>query len=323
MFDFLNTWMSTYGWAVTLSILATGFVLLVWGADWLVDGASGLAKRFQVSNLVIGLTIVAMGTSMPEFVVSMASVGSGSTDLAITNVLGSNILNVFLILGSTALLYPIVSQATSRKADIPLAALAGLLVLGFGLFCDGIPRWGGIVLLCIFAGYMGYTFMHAKATNEGGSFKPMRLWKAILLIICGLGGLVLGGEMIVKSSVHIASEMGVSEALIGLTIVALGTSLPELATSLIAAAKHNGDIALGNVIGSNIFNVFMILGCSAVIKPLPAYDGFVVDGMMAALGCLLVWLFVCTNKQHKLYWWHGAILLVVYGGYMGFRLATV
>lgn len=324
MFDFLNTWMSTYGWAVTLSILAVGFVLLVWGADWLVDGASGLAKRFRVSDLVIGLTIVAMGTSMPEFVVNMASVSSGSTDLAITNVLGSNILNVFLILGSTALLYPIVSQATSRKADIPLAALAGLLVLGFGLFCDGIPRWGGILLLCIFVGYMIYTFMHAKANNtEGESFKPMRLWKTILLIICGLGGLVLGGEMIVKSSVHIASEMGVSEALIGLTIVALGTSLPELATSLIAAAKHNGDIALGNVIGSNIFNVFMILGCSAVIKPLPAYDGFVVDGMMAALGCLLVWLFVCTNKQHKLYWWHGAILLVVYGGYMGFRLATV
>lgn len=323
MFDFLNTWMSTYGWGMTAAILVVGFVLLVWGADWLVDGASGLAKRFRVSDLVIGLTIVAMGTSMPEFVVNMASVGSGSTDLAITNVLGSNILNVFLILGSTALLYPIVSQATSRKADIPLAALAGLLVLGFGLFCDGIPRWGGIVLLCIFAGYMGYTFMHAKATNEGGPFKPMRLWKAILLIICGLGGLVLGGEMIVKSSVHIASEMGVSEALIGLTIVALGTSLPELATSLIAAAKHNGDIALGNVVGSNIFNVFMILGCSAVIKPLPAYDGFVVDGMMAALGCLLVWLFVCTNKQHKLYWWHGAILLVVYGGYMGFRLATV
>lgn len=324
MFDFLNTWMSTYGWAVTISILVAGFVLLVWGADWLVDGASGLAKRFQVSNLVIGLTIVAMGTSMPEFVVSMASVSSGSTDLAITNVLGSNILNVFLILGSTALLYPITSQATSRKVDIPLAALAGLLVLGFGLFCKGVPRWGGILLLCIFACFMGYTFMHAKATHsEGESIKPMRLWKAAVLILLGLAGLVLGGEMIVKSSVHIAAQMGVSEALIGLTIVALGTSLPELATTLIASTKKNGDIALGNVLGSNIFNVFMILGCSATVKPLPAYTGFIVDGIMATLGCLLVWLFVTSNKQHKLYRWHGAILLAIYGGYLAFRLATV
>ena len=323
MFDFFNTWMQTGGWWVAVTLLVVGFVLLVWGADWLVDGASGLAKRFQVSNLVIGLTIVAMGTSMPELVVNLASMGNGSTDLAITNVLGSNILNIFLILGSTSLLYPIVSQATSRKVDIPLAALAGVLVLLFGLFCDGIPRWGGILLLLVFVGYMYYTSCHAKAgCEQEETFQPMKLWRALLLIVLGLAGLVLGGEMIVKSAVHIAEKAGVSEALIGLTIVALGTSLPELATSLIAAAKKNCDIAIGNVVGSNIFNVFMILGCSATIKPLPSYTGFILDSIMAALGCVLVWIFVMTNRQHQIRWWHGAILLIVYGGYLGWRLVT-
>lgn len=324
MFDFLNTWMQTGGWWVAAALLIVGFVLLVWGADWLVDGASGMAKRFHVSNLVIGLTIVAMGTSMPELVVNLASVGNGSTDLAITNVLGSNILNIFLILGSTALLYPIVSQSTSRKVDIPLAALAGGLVLLFGLFCNGIPRWGGILLLVIFVAFMVYTFRHAKDTESADeeTFRPMKVWKAILLILLGLTGLILGGEMIVKSAVHIAQQAGVSEALIGLTIVALGTSLPELATSLIAAAKKNSDIALGNVVGSNIFNVFMILGCTATVKPLPAYTGFILDSIMAALGCVLVWLFVMTNKRHRICWWHGAILLIIYGGYLGWRLVT-
>lgn len=323
MFDFFNTWMSAGGWWVAAALLLVGFILLVWGADWLVDGASGLAKRYHVSDLVIGLTIVAMGTSMPEFVVNMASIGNGSTDLAITNALGSNILNVFLILGSTALLYPIVSQATSRKVDIPLAALAGVLVLVFGLLCDGIPRWGGFLLLLIFVGYMYYTFRHAKTSNEQEeTFRPMKLWRALLLIVLGLTGLVLGGEMIVKSAVHIAEKAGVSEALIGLTIVALGTSLPELATSLIAAAKKNCDIALGNVVGSNIFNVFMILGCSAAIKPLPSYTGFVLDSIMAALGCVLIWIFVMTNKKRQIRWWHGAILLIIYGGYLGWRLVT-
>ena len=301
MFDFLNSWMQAGG--------------------WLVAGASGVAKRFQVSNLVIGLTVVAMGTSTPEFVVNMVSVNDGTTDLAITNILGSNILNVFLILGSTALLCPICSQATSRKVDIPLASLAGIMVLLFGIFSDGIMRWGGILLLIIFVLYMAYTLRHAKDyTDENNDIQPMNIGKAVALILLGLVGLVVGGEMIVKSAVHIATAAGVSESIIGLTIVALGTSLPELATSLMAAAKKNSDIALGNVIGSNIFNVFMILGCSATIAPLPAYKGFVLDSVMAALGCLLVWLFVMTNKKHEIRWWHGAILLLIYVVYMGYRL---
>lgn len=320
MFDFLNSWMQAGGWLVAGLLIVVGFVLLIYGADWLVAGASGVAKRFQVSNLVIGLTVVAMGTSMPEFVVNMVSVNDGTTDLAITNILGSNILNVFLILGSTALLCPICSQATSRKVDIPLASLAGVLVLLFGIF-NGIMRWGGILLLVIFVLYMAYTLRHAKDyTDENDDIRPMHIGKAVGLILLGLIGLVIGGEMIVKSAVHIATAAGVSESIIGLTIVALGTSLPELATSLMAAAKKNCDIALGNVIGSNIFNVFMILGCSATIAPLPAYKGFVLDSVMAALGCLLVWLFVMTNKKHEIRWWHGAILLLIYVVYMGYRL---
>lgn len=321
MFDFLNSWMQAGGWLVAGVLVVVGFVLLIYGADWLVAGASGVAKRFQVSNLVIGLTVVAMGTSMPEFVVNMVSVNDGTTDLAITNILGSNILNVFLILGSTALLCPICSQATSRKVDIPLASLAGIMVLLFGIFSDGIMRWGGILLLIIFVLYMAYTLRHAKDyTDENDDIQPMNIGKAIALILLGLVGLVVGGEMIVKSAVHIATAAGVSESIIGLTIVALGTSLPELATSLMAAAKKNSDIALGNVIGSNIFNVFMILGCSATIAPLPAYKGFVLDSVMAAFGCLLVWLFVMTNKKHEIRWWHGAILLLIYVVYMGYRL---
>lgn len=321
MFDFLNSWMQTGGWLVAGVLIVMGFVLLIMGADWLVAGASGVAKRFHISNLVIGLTVVAMGTSMPEFVVNMVSVSENSTDLAITNILGSNILNVFLILGSTALLYPISSQVTSRKVDIPLATLAGLFILVMGFFSDGISRGEGIFLLVIFVVYMFFTLHHAKDyADDSEDIRPMHLGKAVGLIVLGLAGLVIGGEMIVKSAVHIATEAGVSQAIIGLTIVALGTSLPELATSLMAAAKKNCDIALGNVIGSNIFNVFMILGCSATIAPLPAYNGFILDCLMAASGCLLVWLFVMTNKKHEIRWWHGVILLLIYVVYLGYRL---
>ncbi len=323
MFDFLNTWLQAGGWLVAGALIVVGFVLLILGADWLVDGASGMAKRFRVSDLVIGLTIVAMGTSMPEFVVNMVSVSEHSTDLAITNIVGSNILNVFLILGSTALLYPISSQVTSRKVDIPLACLAGVCVLVSGLCCNGIMRWGGIVLLMVFVAYIVYTLRHAKDyADNNDNFKPVSIGKALALIVLGLIGLIIGGQMIVKSAVHIATEAGVSEAIIGLTIVALGTSLPELATSLMAAAKKNCDIALGNVIGSNIFNVFFILGCSATIAPLPAYNGFILDSLMAALGCFLVWIFVMTNKKHEIRWWHGVILLLIYAVYLGYRLVT-
>ena len=325
-----------YGWWVGAILIVVGFVALVKGADWLVDGASAIAKRFGISDLVVGLTVVAFGTSMPEFVVNMVSVAEGTTDLAITNILGSNIINTFVILGLTALVYPIVSQKRSRDFDIPLSIIAGILVLTFvavqlpfGETSKGIGRSGGVILLLLFVYFLYNTFRHAKdhpedvQGDEVQSAKDIPVRRAIALMLGGFVGLVVGGELIVKSAVDIAMRCGVSEAIIGLTIVALGTSLPELATSVIAATKHNSDIALGNVIGSNIFNVFFVLGTSAVVHPLPAYDGIELDAWMVAIGSILVWLFVKTNHEREIKRWGGAILLLVYAGYLTYRLMHI
>lgn len=326
----------SYGIWVAIILIIVGFIALVKGADWLVDGASAIAKRWGVSDLVIGLTVVAFGTSMPEFVVNMVSVAEGTTDLAITNILGSNIINTFVILGLTALVYPVVSQKRSRDFDIPLSIIAGIMVFAavviespWGEARPGISRMGGVILLLLFGYFLYNTFRHAKdhpndvPKDEVLCTKVLSVRRAVALIIGGLVGLVLGGELIVKSAVDLATRMGVSEAIIGLTIVALGTSLPELATSVIAAAKKNSDIALGNVIGSNIFNIFFVLGTSAVIRPLPAYDGIVIDAWIAAVGGMLVWLFVKTNREREIKRWGGAILLLVYAGYLTYRLMAV
>lgn len=325
-----------HGIYVAFIFIILGFIALVKGADFLVDGASAIAKRFGISDLVIGLTVVAFGTSMPEFVVNMVSVAEGSTDLALTNILGSNIINTFVILGLTALVYPIASQKRSRDFDIPMSIIAGLFVLvfvtvqlPFGEDGKGVGRIGGVILLLLFCYFLYNTFRHAKdhpeegPSDEGQSTKVITVRRAIALIVGGLVGLVVGGELIVKSAVDLATRMGVSEAIIGLTIVALGTSLPELATSVIAAAKHNSDIALGNVFGSNIFNVFFVLATSATIRPLPAYDGIELDACMAALGSIIVWLAVKTNHERKVQRLAGALLLLVYGGYLTYRLINL
>lgn len=307
--------------------LVVGLVLLVKGADWLVDGASKLAKRLGVTDLVIGLTIVAFGTSMPEFVVNMVSVADGATDLAITNILGSNIINTLVILGCSALVCPLVAQRSTVRLDIPLNIVAGVLVLVFVFISSpmepkGLSRVEGLALLVVFAAFLVYTFYTAKAdattTTESTSFP---LWKCVVLILAGLVCLVVGGEMIVKTAVAIARYCGVAEAVIGLTIVALGTSLPELATSVVAAFKHNNDIAIGNVVGSNIFNVFFILGTSAIIKHLPVYPGIEIDAALVAVSALAVWLLLC-NKNRSINRWGGALLLVIYAGYLTYRLLT-
>ena len=307
--------------------LVVGLVLLVKGADWLVDGASKLAKRLGVTDLVIGLTIVAFGTSMPEFVVNMVSVADGATDLAITNILGSNIINTLVILGCSALVCPLVAQRSTVRLDIPLNIVAGVLVLVFVFISSpmepkGLSRVEGLALLVVFAAFLVYTFYTAKsdATTPTES-TPFPLWKCVVLILAGLVGLVVGGEMIVKTAVAIARYCGVAEAVIGLTIVALGTSLPELATSVVAAFKHNNDIAIGNVVGSNIFNVFFILGTSAIIKHLPVYPGIEIDAALVAVSALAVWLLLC-NKNRSINRWGGALLLVIYAGYLTYRLLT-
>ncbi|MBR1473042.1 MAG: calcium/sodium antiporter [Paludibacteraceae bacterium] len=327
----------SYGWWVAIIFIIVGFIVLVKGADWLVDGASAIAKRFGISDLVIGLTVVAFGTSMPEFVVNMVSVGHGTTELAITNILGSNIINTFVILGLTALVYPIATHRSTRNFDIPLSAAAGAIVLLMILpflpqeTAPGIGRMEGGLLLLLFCLFLFITFRNARAqehpkevqSDKVQRTKEMSAVKAVLLILCGLAGLVLGGELIVDSAVDIATRMGVSEAIIGLTIVALGTSLPELATSVMAAFKKNSDIAMGNVIGSNIFNVFFVLGTSAVIRPLPAYKGIELDALMAALGSFIVWLALKIDKDNKLPRWAGALLLIVYAGYLAYRLMGI
>ena len=321
-----------YGLWVAIVFIILGFIALVKGADWLVDGASAIAKQFGISDLIIGLTVVAFGTSMPEFVVNMVSVAQGSTDLAITNILGSNIINTFVILGLTALVYPIVSQKRARDFDIPMSIIAGVLVftfvaiqLPFGETERGIGRMGGIVLLLMFCYFLYNTFLHSKEHPEEveTEVKQMPTRRAIALILVGFIGLIVGGELIVKSAVDIATRMGVSEAVIGLTVVALGTSLPELATSVIAAAKHKSDIALGNVFGSNIFNVFFVLGVSATVRPLPAYEGIELDAWMAAIGSIVVWMAVKTNHERKIQRWTGALLLLIYAGYLTYRSLNV
>ena len=305
-----------------------GFALLIFGADWLVDGASAIAQRFGVSNLVIGLTVVAFGTSMPEFIVSTIAAIEHNTEIAITNILGSNSINTFIILGFTALIFPISSQKSCRQFDMPLSLLAGVMVLGIVSFSGAITVWGGVCLLLVFITFMVHSFRFANQSGEEksgeiGETKHIPVWKALLLLLLGLGGLVFGGEAVVRGATGIAQRLGVSDAIIGLTVVALGTSLPELATSCMAAAKHNADLALGNVIGSNIFNVFFILGTGALIHPLPAYEGIWLDAAMVVLSSLLVMLFVYTTKKHEIKRWHGALLVLVYAVYLTYRIMTL
>lgn len=307
-------------------LIVVGFVLLMMGANWLVNGASGLAKRFHVPDLVIGLTIVAFGTSAPELVVNLVAACTGSSEIALTNILGSNIINTLVILGVAGAICPIASQASSRRFDIPLSAWAGFAVLMLALITPeggGVNRLGGVFLLVFFGLFMWVMIRKAikgDGVDEDEEFKAMKAWKAILMVIIGLVALVLGGDLIVDSAKTIATAWGVSEYVIGLTIVALGTSLPELATSAVAAFKGNSDLAIGNVIGSNIFNVFFVLGISSVISPLPAYEGLVIDALMAGGSSLLLLGFVSTNKEHKLLRWQAVVFLLIYAVYLYTRL---
>ena len=313
-------------------LIIVGFVLLIFGANFLVDGAVALAKRFKVSNLIIGLTIVAFGTSAPELVVNLvAAVNPDTTDIALTNIIGSNTINIFIILGIAALVYPIKSQISSRKFDIPMSLAAPIIIfLLVWCFNDKITRIGGIILLLIFSFFMFVTIRKTLAdrntpddVQETKPDKPKKLWLSYVLILGGLLMLVVAGQIIVNGATKIAESLGISQAIIGLTIVALGTSLPELATSVVAAMKKNSDIALGNVIGSNIFNGFFILGISASVRPLPAYSNMMVDLAMVTLGSLLVLVFVITNKKYEIKRWEGLLLLCIYACYLSWLISNL
>ena len=298
--------------------LICGFVILIYGANFLVDGGAALAHRLKVSAMVIGLTIVAFGTSAPELVVNIVSSAEGSSALALGNVLGSNIFNILAILGVTALIAPLGVKKTTTWIEIPLAVFAAVLLLFLvqGEPSGIITQTEGICLLGLFAIFLLYTFALAKYGGAGDGeevkIKNLSAGKSVLWIILGLIGLVAGGRLLVDGAVSIAQNLGISERIIGLTIVSIGTSLPELATSVIAARKKNTDIAIGNVVGSNLFNTFLILGTSATITPIKTPSGSVMDLFVNIIAAALLFLFIFTGKGRKINRWEGGILLAVY-----------
>ncbi len=291
---------------VSLLKLIIGFALLVKGADIFVDGASSVAKKMRIPAFVIGLTIVAFGTSAPELAVSITAAMKGSNDIAIGNVVGSNIFNTLVVLGASAAITPIVVEKGMIKKDYPLsifaAVLLGILSLDTILFKKAemsLGRMDGVILLIAFAGFM---YMTVKAglenrTEEEEEGKAMSLVKALIFIVLGLAGIVIGGDVSVEAAKEIARAFGLSEALIGLTIVACGTSLPELVTSVIAARKGESDIAVGNVIGSNIFNIFLILGASSTILPMTISNTYLYDMIMLMAVMVLTYLPIAKTKK--------------------------
>lgn len=319
---------------VDILFLIVGLALILVGANMLTDGSASLAKRWGVSDLVVGLTVVAFGTSTPELVISVVSAAQGSAALAIGNIVGGNIFNVLAIIGVTALVRPMSVGRGLLTKDIPLVVLSSLVLLAMGNspLLDGsstaiLDRVDGIVLLLFFAIFLRYTFSQANTQNaavepaekmkiEEASGKLMPLWKSAVWILVGLGALIYGGDRFVAGATGIAQAMGVSEAIIGLTIVAVGTSLPELATSIAAALKGNADMAIGNVIGSCIFNAFFVLGCAATVRPLPFGSIGNLDLLFMTGGCILFWIFGQFIRRRTITRLEGALMAACYVAYI-------
>ena len=318
---------------MTYILFIIGFVLLIKGADMLVDGSVSLAKRYGISAIVIGLTIVAFGTSTPELAVNIMSAIRGSTDIAIGNILGSNIANIFLILGVSAIVAPLTVHRNTIAKEIPFSLLAALVVgfLALDSFFDiratsVLSRGDGFVLLGFFAIFMYYIFGIAKDAPQDvpESEQPQHLSKkkSYLFIFGGLVLLVVGGKWIVDGAIALAQLVGMNESVIGLTVVAVGTSLPELATSVIAARKGQSDIAIGNVVGSNIFNIFWILGVSAIIAPLPFSLTEISNIVMTGVASILLFAALFVGKKHTLQRWQGVVFVCIYVGYVVLLLTT-
>lgn len=305
--------------------LLGGMALILLGANGLTDGSSSVAKRFGISDLVIGLTIVAFGTSAPELMVSLVSSIKGCAQLAIGNVVGSNIFNILMIVGLAAVVMPIKVQKNTITNEIPLVLLSSLALVACAsdIVLDGgvgnvIGRGDGILLLLFFTIFMRYTFSIAKSSGEesGEQIKLMPIWKSLLFIVLGLAGLIFGGQLFVDGASGIARSLGVSESVIGLTLVAGGTSLPELATSVVAAVKKKPGIAIGNVIGSNLFNIFLVLGASATVTPLPLGNIGVSDMLMLVVSSVLFWAAGWFFKDKTITRIEGAIMVALYVGYI-------
>ena len=308
---------------IQILLFIAGLLLLVKGADWLVGGASALAKKYNISDLAIGLTIVAFGTSAPEMIVNIFAAKDAHYDVVMGNIIGSNIFNLFFILGIAGIITPLVVQVSTVWKEIPLSLFAAIILLllannFFGISDPTISTIDGIFLLCVFAGFLFYVYKQMKAENyvpSEISHVPMSNLKITLFILGGLGGLIAGGKLVISSSVDIAHAMGISEKIIGLTIVAAGTSLPELATSVVAALKKKCDIAVGNVIGSNIFNIFLILATSSLVKPIIYNTNFNRDIFILILGTIFLFVAMFTGQKKKLDRWEAALLLITFIGY--------
>ncbi|HIJ67690.1 MAG TPA: calcium/sodium antiporter [Planctomycetes bacterium] len=313
-------------------LMLGGFVIVIKGASLLVDGASFLAKKLSVSDLVIGPTVVAFGTSLPELSVNVFASIKGNTGIAIGNILGSNIANIFLILGISGLIYPLIVTKGTVWKEIPLSLLAAVVlgVLANDKLIDNaessvLSRIDGLVLLSFFIIFLCYSFTVAgriKGSEDLLPAKELTIGKIIALVVLGLAGLILGGNLVVGGAVRLADLLGMSQSTIGLTVVAVGTSLPELATSVVAAYKKNSEIAVGNVIGSNIFNVFFILGVSSVIRPLTFQPRNNFDISVMVLASILLFIFMFTGKKRKLDRWEAALFLVLYAGYIFFVIKS-
>ncbi|WP_121668091.1 calcium/sodium antiporter [Mesonia aquimarina] len=299
-------------------LIILGFVGLIFGANWLVDGASSLAKKNKVSDLVIGLTIVAFGTSAPELVINSVASFDGLPDIVFGNIIGSNNFNLFVILGITGLIYPITVQSSTAWKEIPISLVAAILVLllANNFFIQQnleISRIDGILLLLGFTLFIGYVFTQLKQEKgEELAYKTQPNYKIWGMIILGMAGLIIGGKLVVDNSISIATNLGISQKIIGLTIIAAGTSLPELVTSIVAATKKNSDIAIGNVIGSNIFNLLLILSISSFVKPIAYNLNFNQELFILLGGTIFLIIAMFTGKRKKLDRWEALILLSFY-----------
>ena len=302
-------------------LLVVGFVMLVKGADWFVDGSSAVARRFGIPQLVIGLTIVAMGTSAPEAAISISAALKGSADIAVGNVLGSNIMNILVILGFTAIICPLAVQRSTRRYELPFVIVISAIMALLGLPDGTLNAMDGIVLIALFISYLAYLFYMAKNSPEESAddeseeaSAPMSTGRIVLSMVVGMICIIWGSNITVDAATVIAQIFGMSERFIGLTVVALGTSLPEMVTSITAALKGKADIAVGNIVGSNIFNILFVLSISAVITPV-AYDStFLVDSILSVGAAALLWIFT-MNKKRRVERHAGFLMPLCYAGY--------
>ena len=304
-----------YNMLVSLILLFVGFVLLVRGADAFVDAAASVARRFNIPAIIIGTTLVAIGTSAPEAAISIAAALKGSDGVSIGNVIGSNITNIFLILGITALIGALPIHKNTKKYELPFVGIVTLLLIGFGIWARSVSRVAAFIFLALFIGFITYTVIMARRSNEPQpEIKTFSMPMTIIMIVAGIAAIILGSNLTVDSAMDIATRAGVSDRVIGLTLVALGTSLPELAVCVAAALKREYDMAVGNIVGSNIFNILFVLGTAAAIHPLPFNPAFIFDGAIAMLAVIMLMIFTARNS--KLTRVGGIIFLVSYVAYV-------